>query len=621
MNIEEKFITECYKGDNLNITFQNQSNFVENTETDWIFDVRETYVRKVKVGYFAICEVIDELKEIIPKCKKNVFLYTNFKQWLWLKRYPNEYDIEVEGERKTVWICKILEFEQFLKMIKFEGEFSKQAEQYFSSPEDIKMVKIICGRCTPSMKWLDGVNRRYLKRHKFSQNEIVAIQAVAGSGKTTTLLELAEVHKKKKILYLAFNKALIGEIRGKLYHKKIRNVTCCTFDSLMRDIFIKKSGVENDNMTIMDLKPQTIGSVIPWLAKKPWNMKKHYCQWFAKFCKQVEHDSIYDFIRANFQKQKKTMLIMLWERVMKNQFFTFDSIRKVVEVKHWARGYLDDNYDMVFFDEAQDCDPLMLKMLLTDTTIPKIFVGDPKQAIYEWRGAINAFDKLPEHTFVIEFYKTFRMGNPACKELCEDFDDLWMVSGVKRKTYMYEDAEPQAKYVYLFRSWKRLLTAARQIKNVWINKFDQQVAFMKRLHNKLKISKLSEEEMAGFADDLPSFLLKLSERELNDLISGIEKNLVRNQDLAECMMYTVHAYKGLEHDIIRICDDVNIEDEENIYYVAATRGRKQIIFDVPEVYFDETAHEITDKDVLDRVYGKYTKHFGTLEQFIQKKPR
>ena len=33
MNIEEKFITECYKGDNLNITFQNQSNFVENTES------------------------------------------------------------------------------------------------------------------------------------------------------------------------------------------------------------------------------------------------------------------------------------------------------------------------------------------------------------------------------------------------------------------------------------------------------------------------------------------------------------------------------------------------------------------------------------------------------------
>jgi len=614
MNIEKKFITESYKGDNLNVTFQDKDSFVDDDKTDWIFDVREAYIRKVKVGLFAICEVVDDFKDIIKKCKKNIFLYTNFKQWLWLKN-TNEYNIEVEGERKTVWICKVLEFKDFLEMIKFEGDFSKQAEQFFYSFEDIETVQIIYGRCVPSMKWLDGVNRRYLKRHKFTKNEIVAITAVAGSGKTTTLLELSEVHKKKKILYLAFNRALINEIRGKLYHKKIRNVTCCTFDGLMRDIFIKKSGINSDNMNIMDLKPQTIGSVIPWLANKPWRMKKHYCTWFAKFCKQVEYSSIHEYIKKNFGNKEKKMLSILWEKVIKKQFFTFDSIRKMVEVKHWARGYLDDNYDMVFFDEAQDCDPLMLKMLLCDTTIPKIFVGDPRQAIYEWRGAVNAFEKLPEHTFVIEFYKTFRLGNPACKELCENFDDLWMVSGAKRKTYIYEDAEPQAKYVYLFRSWKRLLTAARNIKNVWINKFDQQVAFMKKLHNKLKISKLSEEEMAGFADDLPSFLLKLSERELNDLISDIESNLVRNKDLAECMMYTVHSYKGLEHDIIRICDDVDIEDEENIYYVAATRGRKQIIFDLAPVQFDETTYEIQDQDVLDRVYGK---QFGTLDQFIQK---
>jgi len=608
MNIEKKFITESYKGDNLNVTFQDKDSFVDDDKTDWIFDVREAYIRKVKVGLFAICEVVDDFKDIIKKCKKNIFLYTNFKQWLWLKN-TNEYNIEVEGERKTVWICKVLEFKDFLEMIKFEGDFSKQAEQFFYSFEDIETVQIIYGRCVPSMKWLDGVNRRYLKRHKFTKNEIVAITAVAGSGKTTTLLELSEVHKKKKILYLAFNKALICEIRGKLYHKKIRNVTCCTFDGLMRDIFIKKSGINSDNMNIMDLKPQTIGSVIPWLANKPWRMKKHYCTWFAKFCKQVEYSSIHEYIKKNFGNKEKKMLSILWEKVIKKQFFTFDSIRKMVEVKHWARGYLDDNYDMVFFDEAQDCDPLMLKMLLNDTTIPKVFVGDPRQAIYEWRGAINAFEKLPEDTFVIEFYKTFRLGNPACKEICNEFDDLWMVSGVKRKTDIYYDAEPQAKYVYLFRSWKRLLTSARNIDKVWINNFDRQVAYMKKLHNKLKISKLSEEEMAGFADDLPSFLLKLSERELNDLISGIESNLVRNKDLAECMMYTVHSYKGLEHDIIRICDDVDIEDEENIYYVAATRGRKQIIFDEPEVYFDETEHVITD--------SKYKRQFGNLEQFIK----
>jgi len=614
MNIEKKFITESYKGNILDITFQNKDSFVNNDKTDWIFDVSQVYVKKVKVGLFAICEVVDDFKDMIKKCKKNIFLKTNFKQWLWLKN-TNEYNIEVEGERKTVWVCKVLKFKDFLKMIKFEGDISKQAEQFFNSFEDIEMVQIIYGRCIPSMKWFDGINRRYLKRHKFTKNEIVAITAVAGSGKTTTLLELAETHKKKKILYLAFNKALISEIRTKLYHKKIRNVTCCTFDGLMRQIFINKTGVNSNNMSIIDLKPQTIGGVYPWLANKPWKVKNYYCIWFAKFCKQVEYSSIDKYIKKNFGNQKKAILKNLWEKAMGKKFFTFDSIRKLVEVEHWARGYLDDNYDMVFFDEAQDCDPLMLKMLLNDTTIPKVFVGDPKQAIYEWRGAINAFEKLPTNTFVIEFYKTFRIGNPACKEICKEFDDLWMVSGVKWKTDIYYNAEPQTKYVYLFRSWRRLLTAARNIDKVWINNFDRQVSYMKKLHNKLKISKLSEEEMAGFADDLPSFLLKLSENELNNLISDIEANFVRDKEQAECMMYTVHSYKGLEHNIIRICDDVDIKDEKNIYYVASTRARRQIIFDEPDEDFDEIEYEDEDEDEGDSDI-MYNREFGSLDKFI-----
>ena len=612
MNIEKKFITESHKGNSLNITFQDKDSFVNDDKTDWIFDVSKAYVKKVKVGLFAICEVVDDFKDMIKKCKKNIFLNTNFKQWLLLKN-TNEYNIEVEGERKTVWVCKVLKFKDFLKMIKFEGNFSKQAEQFFNTFEDIEMTQIIYGRCILSMKWFDGINRRYLKRHKFAKNEIVAITAVAGSGKTTTLLELAEIHKKKKILYLAFNKALISEIRCKLYHKKIRNVACCTFDGLMRQIFIQKTGINGDNMSIIDLKPQTIGSVYPWLANKPWKVKNYYCIWFAKFCKQVEYSSIDQYIKKNFGNQKKAILKNLWEYAMRKKFFTFDSIRKLVEVEHWARGYLDDNYDMVFFDEAQDCDPLMLKMLLNDTTIPKVFVGDPKQAIYEWRGAINAFEKLPTNTFVIEFYKTFRIGNPACKEICKEFDDLWMVSGVKWKTDIYYNAEPQAKYVYLFRSWRRLLTAARNIDKVWINNFDRQVSYMKKLHNKLKISKLTEEEMAGFADDLPSFLLKLSENELNNLISDIEANLVRDKEQAECMMYTVHSYKGLEHNIIRICDDVDIKDEKNIYYVASTRGRRQIIFDEPEDE-DEYEDEYEDEGVSNIAYNR---EFGNLDQFLR----
>ena len=48
-------------------------------------------------------------------------------------------------------------------------------------------------------------------------------------------------------------------------------------------------------------------------------------------------------------------------------------------------------------------------------------------------------------------------------------------------------------------------------------------------------------------------------------------------------MYTVHAYKGMENSHIRIFNDIDQEEEENIYYVALTRGKDHIYLDDPPV--------------------------------------
>lgn len=66
--------------------------------------------------------------------------------------------------------------------------------------EDGKLIRIntLCGRCPRSMEWLDEQHRAYIhKRHKFKKRS-VAIRAVAGSGKTTTLLTLAKRFKADK---------------------------------------------------------------------------------------------------------------------------------------------------------------------------------------------------------------------------------------------------------------------------------------------------------------------------------------------------------------------------------------------------------------------------------------
>ena len=117
--------------------------------------------------------------------------------------------------------------------------------------------------------------------------------------------------------------------------------------------------------------------------------------------------------------------------------------------------------------------------------------------------------------------------------------------------------------------------------NIWINDFNKKKPTIKKLHESLQKFGLNEEDKAKYEDDLPNFLLKLDEYELNELISNIERNLV-SKSKAMCRMYTIHAYKGMENNNIRVFNDIDHDEEQNIYYVALTRGKQNIYLnDVP----------------------------------------
>ena len=387
------------------------------------------------------------------------------------------------------------------------------------------------------------------------------------------------------------------DIKKKKQKQKIKNLYPKTFDSLMFSMYIKNKGMDPN---IMDLKVQTIHKVIPWFSGKYYSTKKYYVNHYTKFCQQNNFSTMKDYCLKELGCEKP-LLLEMWSKTLSDRLITFDSIRKLAQINNWCKDYIDKEYDMIFVDEAQDFDNIMLSILLNDTTIPKIFVGDPRQAIYEWRGCINAFEKLeqlPNNTIIVEFYSTFRIGEPACEQIRNKFDNCWMISKSDSETILEYKTIPCDKYVYLFRSWKALLTTAKTIKNIWIYSYDKQVKFIKRLHKKLQFSNLSEDELNSFADDLPAFLLKLSEYELEELLDNIENNLVSKED-SNCKMYTIHSYKGLENNIIRICNDIDIENEHNIHYVALTRGIKQIIIDGEEIdkYDDSGDDDNNDENI------------------------
>lgn len=507
----------------------------------------------------ALCET---MSDNLPVC----ILNTGKKEWILLKN-RDRFCIEIDGIERHMWIGKPIPLSKVTKLT---------GQEFAERTEEMESVSIIYARCEKSMKLLDPLIRQYALDIEYEHNMVYAIKSVAGSGKTTTLVNLAKKNNDKKILYLAFNRAIVQEIKK----KRIKNLFPKTFDALIRALYINR--YPDEECCIQELRAYTMGKIYPWFANKPFKMKKNFVTKYNNFCKNIEHDEMFEFIEnTTTSKFAKKQLLQMWQDTKSRRLITFSGLRKMAFVQHWFRDYIDANYDMVFIDEAQDFDPLMLEMLIHDTTVPKIFVGDPRQAIYEWRGAINAFEKFPEDAFVMEFYTTWRIGNPACEKIRGEFRDCWMIAGNDHTTNLYNDSKPSGKYDYLFRKWRSLLEEAKKTPKVWINDFAKKKSQIERLHKNLKKYGMSKEDKAEFEDDLPNYLLELGEYELRDLINKIEANSVQKR-CADVRMYTIHAYKGMENDNVRVFNDINHETEENIYYVALTRGKHEICVNAEE---------------------------------------
>lgn len=572
---------------NIGIEFQNSPISCDDiksrdstSELDWIFNVQDQFIRRVNIGDFIICEIPhSNWEEAVKVVKNNIFLYTSYKEWIWLTDRES-YRIEVEGKVRNVWIGEECTLDDVLDNSCLRNIITNEGLVKLNSISNvIETVKIIYGRCKKSMYLLDTIHREYVKKYSFNNNDILAIKSVAGSGKTTTLLNLSKIHNDKKILYLAFNKSLITEIKQKIKSKKIKNLEPKTFDSLLYSVYYS---IFNSEPNIVNIRPQFIGHIVPWLKDKPYKVREYYCKQFSKFCNDIKYDDI-NLFSINYNYVKKPLLDKMWKYSKQNNFNTFESIRKHAFINKWFLKYINNNYDMIMIDETQDFDLIMLTMLLRDTTIPKIFVGDPNQSIYQFRGCINAFEYLPKDSLVVEFYSTYRIGNPACDEIRSKFNDCWMVSLSKNATSFVDNYNNNENFIHLFRKWRTLLETAEHTKNLWIYNFEKKINEISKLHPKLLKIKSSNIEDDSFEDDLPVFLKSLSTTRLEELILNISDNLVDYEESA-VKFYTVHSYKGMENNNVMVNKDVLDmlkndslnKVESNIYYVSITRGMKTI---------------------------------------------
>ncbi|NXO26063.1 FBH1 helicase, partial [Cisticola juncidis] len=280
--------------------------------------------------------------------------------------------------------------------------------------------------------------------HKIEPGQTVKIMALAGTGKTSTLVKYAEKFPELKFLYLAFNKAVAE--KGKRVFP--RNVTCKTFHSLAygsigrhyKDkgkLNFSKLSVYSISFLLRNREGQSLfvrGKTVTQTLENffsSWDeeiCEEHTPLWFKNTHGQMQLVSREEK-KINVEEAKE-----IWRKMKKldgdpeKKFqMTCDGYLKLWQL---SKPQLS-GYDAIFVDEAQDCTPAIVDIVQSQRC-GKILVGDPHQQIYTFRGAVNTLHTVP-HTHLYYLTQSFRFGpeiayvGSAILDVCK---------GIRRKTLL-----------------------------------------------------------------------------------------------------------------------------------------------------------------------------------------
>ena len=272
------------------------------------------------------------------------------------------------------------------------------------------------------------------------------IDAVAGAGKTTTIIESARyLNNHKETLFCAFNKSIASEIGKKFRDKEMNLVNVKTIHSLGFGILRSNLGSEiklNDNkyntllqsedfgrqskqgiediIRINNLDPNhivdryqqyAINNLTRLIRKRLLDINKKFRATYTKnsfdaFEEMVLHFSLFNDVevrKTNFQKELQYYydlhkLLLDEGNAFSKKTLIIDFVDMLYLPIKWQLEP-DKVYDFVFVDECQDLSKSQLGIVLKHTSKKgrMLSVGDPRQSIYGFTGAdIESFDRVKQ---------------------------------------------------------------------------------------------------------------------------------------------------------------------------------------------------------------------------------
>lgn len=222
------------------------------------------------------------------------------------------------------------------------------------------------------------------------------LQARAGTGKTTTLIEGCKLFKGTVIL-LAFNKNIVEEIKGRLTWLNKRDVEAATFHSVglkaVRKVYPRTridAGRKRDEICQHVGIPQQLQSFVFALVSHAKNraLDEASIHDDAPFWDIIEHFDLLENIEKPEDAERGiefAQQALAYSIEIAPQFIDFDDMIWLPVIK----GLRMWQYDNVLIDEAQDTNEVrrMLARKLLRPGARSVWVGDDRQSIYGFTGA------------------------------------------------------------------------------------------------------------------------------------------------------------------------------------------------------------------------------------------
>ena len=216
----------------------------------------------------------------------------------------------------------------------------------------------------------------------------LSIDAVAGSGKTSTLVEITKTLQPKNGLYLAYNKAIATEAGTKF----TKGTHCMTTHSLAYQNTIKSYNLKVGFFNYKHIKER-----IPYEHKIMLiELLNEFClSRFYKFERFLKErlktnigaintpQNVIDLTRDYFQKMIKGQVDITHAGYLK----FYHMLLANNKLKH-------SEFDLIMLDEAGDLNAVTLEIFKLLPSNKKIMVGDKHQNIYTFNGTINGFKAM-----------------------------------------------------------------------------------------------------------------------------------------------------------------------------------------------------------------------------------